>query len=96
MWGFFIHMHYVYIIYSTSHQVYYKGETSDILSRLDAHNHDFSEYTKKKGPWKLVFVEQHPDRSSALKREKQIKRLNARSLVRLLESNSNLVTKFIP
>jgi putative endonuclease len=88
-------MHYVYIIYSESYKIYYKGETENPLNRLDAHNKNLSEYTKNKGPWVLVFVEEHVDRKTALKREKQIKRLNARSLSLLLESKSNIISMFV-
>jgi len=87
-------MHYVYIIYSESCKIYYKGETESLLNRLNAHNNNLSEYTKNKGPWVLVYVEEHPDRRSALKKEKQIKKLNARSLAILLQSHSNCVSKF--
>ena len=87
-------MHYVYIIYSESHNLYYKGETIDVSARVETHNKGFSEYTRNKGPWKLVFVEEHPDRNSALLREKQIKRLNARSLLKLIKMPTNIVSKF--
>ncbi len=88
-------MHYVYIIYSEHYGIYYKGETENPLRRLDAHNQGLSEYTKNKGPWILVFVEEHIDRASALKREKQIKKLNARSLSKLINSDTNIVSAWV-
>jgi putative endonuclease len=88
-------MHYVYVIYSESCGIYYKGETENPLKRLEAHNKNLSEYTRNKGPWVLIFLEEHPDRKAALKREKQIKRLNARSLYKLFESESNIISTLL-
>jgi putative endonuclease len=85
----------VYILFSEGNQLYYKGETCDVSERLEAHNTGRSQYTKNKGPWKLIFVESHPDRKSALKREKQIKRLNQRSIQKLISSEVNIVNQFI-
>jgi len=53
-------MHYVYIIYSPSHAVYYKGESATPYTRQDFHNAGLSRYTKGKGPWQLVYVEEFP------------------------------------
>jgi putative endonuclease len=81
--------HFVYIIYSDRYDVYYKGESDDTHSRLDAHNKDLSEYTKEKGPWRLVYIEECCDRKTALRREKQIKKLNRRSIDKLLRDPTN-------
>ena len=43
-------MYSVYIIYSKSHNVYYKGMSSDINKRLQDHNLNRSIYTKIRGP----------------------------------------------
>jgi putative endonuclease len=63
-------MHYVYIIYSEAYDVYYKGESAEPYVRLDYHNKGMSRYTKGKGPWILVYLEEFPNRSAALAREK--------------------------
>jgi putative endonuclease len=83
--------YYVYIIYSSSHDVYYKGFTTDFQNRLAQHNADESRYTAKKGPWKLVFVQAFPDHSAALKRERQLKRQNRSYIEWLLIQDLNLV-----
>ena len=64
--GFFFMEHFVYIIYSEKFDVFYKGESHDPLQRLISHNSDLSEYTRNKGPWRIVFLEKHEDRKSAL------------------------------
>ncbi len=66
----------VYIIYSSKHDVYYKGYTENIEKRLEFHNTDKSKYTAGKGPWVLVYQEKFDSKSDALKREKQLKKQN--------------------
>jgi putative endonuclease len=85
--------HYVYIIYSPSFDIYYKGESSDPFHRLIDHNDDKSVYTSGKGPWELVYITKLEDRTAAIKREKEIKRLNRRSIEKLIRDASNLLLK---
>ena len=80
-------MHYVYILQSQTDGTYYIGSTQDIDARLERHNQGRSNYTKSKRPWKLVYYEEHPDRSSAVKREKQIKRQKRISFIEALIKN---------
>jgi putative endonuclease len=63
-------MHYVYIIYSTEFDIYYKGEITDFIKRLIAHNSGESKFTKDRGSWDLVYLEMCENRQLALKREK--------------------------
>ena len=65
--------YYVYIIESQVDGRYYVGSTRNLDERLERHNQGRSVYTRARGPWKLVHAERHPDRSSAVKREKEIK-----------------------
>jgi putative endonuclease len=81
--------HYIYIIYSPSEDLYYKGESADVFARIEKHNANESTYTANKGPWELVYIEKLESRSVALKREKQIKKLNRRSIGKLILSESN-------
>ena len=71
---FYIMAYYLYIIQSENDDSFYIGTTQDLNSRLERHNQGRSRYTKTKRPWKLVYYEEHPDRSSAMKREYAIKR----------------------
>jgi putative endonuclease len=53
----------------------YTGVTTDPARRLREHNTGKGgAYTRSRRPLRLVFKEAHPNRSSALKREAQIKR----------------------
>ena len=65
--------HYVYILQSLKDHRYYIGETSDVEARLLFHNSGKQRSTKNRIPFRLVLVEEYPDRTTALKREKQIK-----------------------
>ncbi len=65
--------HYVYILQSLKDHRYYIGETSDVEARLLFHNSGKQRSTRNRTPFRLVLVEEYPDRETALKREKQIK-----------------------
>ena len=73
--------YHVYILQSEVDGSYYVGSTQDIAARLDRHNQGRSAYTKPRRPWCLVFQEEHPDRSSAVKRELQIKNRRSRKYI---------------
>jgi putative endonuclease len=83
--------HFVYIIYSSQRDVYYKGYTTNPEHRLFEHNNGFSRYTKNRGPWLLVYLEEMSDKRSALIREKQIKKYNQEYIVKLIGQPQNLV-----
>ncbi|MBA4375136.1 MAG: hypothetical protein C0401_03055 [Anaerolinea sp.] len=56
---------------------YYTGWTIDPVRREKQHNQGAGAvYTRLHRPVHLVYVEELPDRSSAMKRERAIKRLN--------------------
>ena len=66
--------YFVYIIQSEKDGSFYVGSTQDLDERLSRHNQGRSQYTKTKRPWKLAYFEEYPNRSSAVRRENQIKR----------------------
>lgn len=54
----------------------YTGITTDVVRRLAEHKAGMGgHYTRARGAVKVVYTERHPDRSSALKREAEIKKL---------------------
>lgn len=54
----------------------YTGWTTDPDRRLLMHNKGRgARYTRMRRPVKLVYVEQQPDRNSAMKRERAIKKM---------------------
>ena len=83
---------YVYILQSQTSGRYYCGQTSDLKRRLCQHNdpnYKLTKTTKRfSGPWELVWYEEHKSRSSAMKRERQIKK---RGIKRFLEENAQSV-----
>ena len=56
---------------------FYTGWSTDPERRLTVHNAGKgAKYTRMRRPVKLVYVEELPDKSSALKREREIKKLS--------------------
>ena len=69
-------MPYVYIL-KCSDNTYYTGYTVNIERRLEKHQQGLaSKYTRGRTPVELVYLESHPSKSNALKRELQIKHLS--------------------
>ena len=82
--------YYVYIIQSQTDESYYIGTSRDLTERIERHNQGRSKYTKSKRPWNLVYFEEHPDRSGAMKREYAIKRRKSKEyLAKLIERFSS-------
>jgi putative endonuclease len=76
--------YFVYIIESLKDGSYYVGSTQNLTERIKRHNQGRSTYTKPKRPWELVFSEEHIDRSSATKQEKEIKSKKSKSYIEAL------------
>jgi len=76
--------YYVYILRSFKDGTYYVGSTQDLDSRIKRHNQGRTKYTKPKRPWELVYHEEHPDRSSAVKRELEIKNRKSKKIIEKL------------
>ncbi|MFO7846469.1 MAG: GIY-YIG nuclease family protein [Balneolaceae bacterium] len=67
-------MHHVYVLHSPLYDKIYIGESSDLGVRFIYHNQGPKKgWTSKYRPWVLVHMEEVPNRSVALKREKQLK-----------------------
>ena len=86
-------MYYVYIIESQQSGIFYKGSTNDYVRRLTEHNEGINDYTKGKGPWKLVFVQKFDTKSEALVKEKKLKRCNKEYLRWLINQPINILNK---
>ena len=72
----------VYIV-QCADETFYTGITNNVPSRVDAHNAGKgAKYTKNRLPVLLVYQENVDDKSHALKREREIKKLS-----RLQKSN---------
>ena len=77
-------MFYVYILYSVSLDVYYKGFTSNVEGRLESHLLGKSEFTSRANDWKLVYTKMYETKRLALIEEKRLKKLNRTSIERLI------------
>jgi len=63
---------------------FYIGSTQNLDERLARHNQGRSKFTKTKRPWEFVYHEEHPDRSSAVKRELEIKNRKSKKFIEKL------------
>ena len=78
--------YFVYIV-ECSDATLYTGIAVDVAKRINEHNTSDkgAKYTKTRRPVKLLYQEEHPDRSSATKRELEIKRLSRGEKLKLLQ-----------
>ncbi len=77
---------YVYMVRCADGTLY-TGWTTDVARRVAEHNAGRgAAYTRQRGPVELVYSESHPNRSSAMRREEQIKRRGRAYKERLLRS----------
>jgi len=75
-------MPFVYILYSSTLDKYYIGETSSPpAERLKKHLTNHSGFTAKAKDWKIVYTEQHQSETGAKKREAQIKAWKSREMI---------------
>ena len=80
----------VYIV-ECADGTYYTGITTDTKRRLLEHNYSFksAKYTRSRRPVRLVYEEDSQDRSTASKREHQIKKMKRKDKLILIESYKN-------
>ena len=68
----------------------YTGWTNDLSRRLAAHQAGKgAKYTKGRLPVSLLYVEKHPSKESAMRREYAIKRLSRREKLALIHKKGN-------
>jgi putative endonuclease len=64
---------------------FYIGHTANLKNRILSHNRTDKiggKFTRKNGPWALVWSEAHPGRSTAMRREREIKNWKSARLIR--------------
>tara|TARA_B110000444_G_scaffold44942_1_gene40846 strand:- start:8690 stop:8992 length:303 start_codon:yes stop_codon:yes gene_type:complete len=77
---------FVYILLCSDNTLY-TGITNNIDKRLEDHQRGVgAKYTKGRSPISLLFKEKHPNRSSASKRESEIKSLTKKQKLTLLQN----------
>ena len=79
-------MYFVYIV-RCSDDTLYTGITTDLERRISEHNNSKkgAKYTRSRRPVKLEYFEGFEDRSSACKRECDIKRLSRENKIKLIK-----------
>jgi len=72
----------VYILYSGKYQKIYIGSSSHLINRFHSHNFKGTkDWTKNFRPWLVIYCEFYENKSTALKREKQLKSAVAREII---------------
>jgi len=76
---------YTYIL-ECSDKTLYTGITTDLYRRVDEHNgsEKGARYTSSRRPVRLVYFEMTDDRSSASKREREIKKMSKQEKMNLV------------
>lgn len=82
-------MPYTVYILKCSDRTFYCGITNDIEKRIDAHNTSSfgAKYTRGRRPVELVYSEESKNKSEALKREIEIKKLTRSEKLKLIKNN---------
>ena len=81
-------MYYVYMV-KCEDDTLYTGIATDLDRRIEEHNTSDrgAKYTRVRRPVTLVYQEEHPDRSTASKREYEIKKkMNRKEKLQLIHS----------
>ena len=83
-------MNYTYML-ECADGTFYTGWTNDLPKRLKTHSAGKGgKYTRSRLPVKLVYAEEHEERTDAMRREVQIKRLSRKRKQELLDSAGNV------
>lgn len=81
--------YYVYILASRKHGTLYVGVTNDLRARLELHRSGKgSEFVRKYGVTRLVYIEEYSSPEEAIRREKQLKNWHRDWKIRLIEENN--------
>ena len=80
----FLVSNFVYILYSESLDLFYKGQTNDLSDRVNRHNLRQEKATQNGVPWKLVWSAEKPSRSEAVVLELKLKNLSRKRLVKFM------------
>ena len=68
----------------------YTGISTDVARRAQAHSEGRgAKYTRSRGPVAVVYTEACPDKSAALRRELEIKKLTRAEKLALIEQRKN-------
>ncbi|MGE5357242.1 MAG: GIY-YIG nuclease family protein [Deltaproteobacteria bacterium] len=85
-------MYFFYVLYSLKDHRLYKGVTMDVNKRLEEHNSGRTKSTKSRRPFVLLYFEEYPEKTLALKRENWAKTLDGGSQLKLKLIELGLLT----
>ena len=81
-------MYYTYVLYSSSFNKIYVGQTGDLHQRLEMHNSkENTGWTSRFQPWEMICFEEFDSRTEAIKRENSLKTARGRIFVWELVKN---------
>jgi len=81
--------YHVYVLASGRHGTLYIGITNNLAFRLDQHRQGRgSEFVRKYGVNRLVYVEEYPTSIEAIAREKQLKKWKRDWKIQLIEKDN--------
>jgi putative endonuclease len=66
-------MYYVYVLRINKSGRYYIGQTQNLSKRLEKHARGETKSIKNREEFEVIYIEKHPSRADAMKREKEIK-----------------------
>ena len=76
--------YFVYIIYSPGSDIFYKGYTTDVGTRVHRHNSGREKSTKAYSPWILLWATKKDSRSQAMALERKLKNLDRFRLIQFI------------
>jgi len=93
----FLTMHYLYIIYSSSLNKYYVGETPNIDIRLQQHNNHYfkTNFTRSAGDWTLKLSYKCDNKKQAVFLEKFTKRMKSKVFIEKIIRNQNILSDIL-
>ena len=78
----------VYILQSATSGTFYIGSADNIPERFAGHQRGQTSYTRRRGPWELVYKEEYATIAEARRRERQLKSWKShRSIQELIDKN---------
>ena len=77
-------VYWVYVLESLTNKSRYIGSTHDVSYRLDRHNAGLYPPTREHRPWRVIHQEEHPTRTSAIRREEFFKTGRGKDLLKRL------------
>ena len=78
----------VYVLYSHQIDKFYKGQTSNLVQRIDYHKAGYESFTSIAKDWVCIWSTDKPNRTEALLLEKKLKNLNRSRLISFLKKYS--------